>query len=741
MPLTEGQNVGPYRIVAQLGFGGMATVYKAYHARLDRYVAIKVMHQAFQEDETFLARFQREAQIVARLEHPHIVQVYDFAEHENQPYLVMKYVEGRTLKGLLTHNPPTLSETLRILTHIADALDYAHRAGVLHRDIKPSNIILASDGTPYITDFGLARMAQINESTLSADVLLGTPHYISPEQAMGSRELTSATDLYSLGVVVYELFTGRVPYTSDTPFAVIHSHIYSPLPKPSAINPEISPELEAVLSKALAKNPADRYPTARDMMNAVKEAITASNMTTLDPQRVQHAQSLTGEIPPTASVVQPPVIGGTQARLDRLSKPAALDPDETAPPIPLASKDASVTPADSTPSARFPLPNRESAEANARSGAPAPQPPRAPGSPNPMTAGGLAGSIGGLVGSAARLGIESAARAISEANVNIQAEIEKNASRQGKPIPGAKIMHRSDDGAQIAKLPNGGVHVRTKYGVELRFDQNDTINAPWWNKIKDGEWEEALNEIIAENDEIAPPDDTAAIRRRAEKQMKERNGFMMHLIPFVLVNLVLLGIAGETSADGGFNWAVFPLFGWGAGLAAHWVNVYYRTGMREARRIAAIQRAYRAELGERWYTADKNHLKEIRRRVNKPYQKRREFFTHFAVYIMINLMLQIAFGPGWTMFALFGWGVGLVAHAADTFGWSLSGESQDRHMEKMLQMERSLIGESEKRKNDESEAVKRKNDEPDVRLNEDGEFTDSMVEELEENQRRRRGRR
>ncbi len=736
MPLTEGQNVGPYRIVAQLGFGGMATVYKAYHARLDRYVAIKVMHAAFQEDETFLARFQREAQIVARLEHPHIVQVYDFAEHEKQPYLVMKYVEGRTLKGLLTHNPPSLSETLRIMTHIADALDYAHRAGVLHRDIKPSNIILGNDGTPYITDFGLARMAQINESTLSADVLLGTPHYISPEQAMGSRELTSATDLYSLGVVMYELFTGRVPYTSDTPFAVIHSHIYSALPKPSAINPEIPPQLEAVLNKALAKNPADRYPTARDMLNAVKEAITTSGMNQLDPKRVEHAQSLTGELPATNSAepAQAP-IGGTQARLDRLSKPASahpIDPDETAPPIPLASANPAATPLDSTPSARFPLP--KSAESTGQT----PPPARAPGSA-PISPGGLAGSIGGLVGSAARLGIESAARALSEANVNIQAEIEKN-SKRPRPIPGAKVMHRSDDGAQISKLPNGGVHVRTKHGVELRFDQTDTINAPWWNKIKDGQWEEALNEIVAENDEIAPPDDTAAIRRRAEKQMKERNGFLMHLIPYIFVNLLLVGIATEGGGDGGLGWAVFPLFGWGAGLAAHGVNTYFRTGMREAHRIAAIQRAYRAELGENWYMADKTTLKEIRRRVNKPYQKRREFFTHLAVFVLINIMLSLGL-PGFvSTIAFLGWGIGLVAHAVDTFGWNLSSGSQDRHMEKMLEMERSLIDATEKRKHVEDSDYKRKNDEPDVRLNEDGEFTDSMVEELEADHRRRRGR-
>src|SRR5690606_9931903 len=220
MALTEGQVIGPYKIVEQMGQGGMATIYKAYHARLDRMVAIKVMHQAFLEDQNFLSRFEREAQIVAKLEHPHIVPVYDFAEHEGQPFLVMKYIEGQTLKALNERGALPLEEIVRIMPPIAAALDYAHRQGVLHRDIKPSNIILDNQGTPYLTDFGLARMAQSGESTLSTDMLLGTPHYISPEQAMGRRDLDSRTDLYSLGVVLYELVVGRVPFSADTPFAV-----------------------------------------------------------------------------------------------------------------------------------------------------------------------------------------------------------------------------------------------------------------------------------------------------------------------------------------------------------------------------------------------------------------------------------------------------------------------------------------------------------------------------------------
>jgi serine/threonine protein kinase len=286
MPLFEGQQIGPYKIVAQLGQGGMASVYKAYHAKLDRYVAIKVMHQAFLEDPNFHARFEREAQIVAKLEHANIIPVYDYSEFEGQPYLVMKYVEGRTLKNILSKGQPALDETLRIMTPIASALTYAHARGVLHRDIKPSNIVIDNDEVPYLTDFGLARIAQAGESTMSQDVILGTPQYISPEQARGERNLDSRTDLYSLGVILYEMAVGRVPFNADTPYAIVHDHIYSELPKPSSINETITPAMESVLLKALAKEPADRFSTANEMMDAFKAAIGGVSVAAPAPRPV-----------------------------------------------------------------------------------------------------------------------------------------------------------------------------------------------------------------------------------------------------------------------------------------------------------------------------------------------------------------------------------------------------------------------------------------------------------------------
>ena len=271
MSFNVGENVGPYRIIEQLGQGGMATVFKAYHASLDRYIAIKVLHPAFGEDPAFEARFQREARVVAKLEHPNIVPIYDYAEHEKRPYLVMKFIEGSTLKAKLDQGPLASNEILGIVDAVGSALAYAHKRNVLHRDIKPSNVLVAEDGQIYLADFGLARIAQLGESTLSGDMIIGTPQYISPEQAMGVKDLDERTDLYSFGVMLYELVVGKVPFNADTPFAIIHDHIYSPLPLPRKVNPSVPEQVERVLLKALAKDRLDRYENVNQMVSAFKE--------------------------------------------------------------------------------------------------------------------------------------------------------------------------------------------------------------------------------------------------------------------------------------------------------------------------------------------------------------------------------------------------------------------------------------------------------------------------------------
>ena len=273
MPFVIGETIGPYQLLEQLGQGGMATVYRAYHAALDRNVAIKALHPAFLEDPNFLARFQREARVVARLEHPNIVPVYDFSEHEGRPFLVMKFIEGETLKTVLHNHHPTLAETLPVVEAVGAALAYAHSQGILHRDIKPSNVLVTRAGQIYLADFGLARIAHAGHSTLTSDMMVGTPHYISPEQALARQDIDERSDIYSFGVMIYEMIVGRVPYSADTPFAIVHDHIYSPLPLPRLVNPDLPEPIERFLLKALAKTREDRFSDVNSMVAAYRAAL------------------------------------------------------------------------------------------------------------------------------------------------------------------------------------------------------------------------------------------------------------------------------------------------------------------------------------------------------------------------------------------------------------------------------------------------------------------------------------
>ncbi len=329
MPFVIGENIGPYRLVEQLGQGGMATVFKAYHPALDRYVAIKALHPALTNENNFLLRFQREAQVVARLEHPNIVPVYDYSEYEDRPYLVMKFIEGETLKARLKRGPLDKNELSTVVDSVGAALSYAHSQGVLHRDVKPSNVLLATDGRIYLADFGLARMAEAGESTISSDVMLGTPQYISPEQASGRRDLDNGTDIYSFGILLYELLVGKVPYIADTPYSIIHDHIYAPLPMPRATNPEISEAVERVLLRALAKERADRFPDVPALLAAWHQAFQ-------EPEQAgQPAIPLAAPLP-AAEVPAAPAIAaatdGAETRVAELPASPAIEAQDLAKP-------------------------------------------------------------------------------------------------------------------------------------------------------------------------------------------------------------------------------------------------------------------------------------------------------------------------------------------------------------------------------------------------------------------------
>ncbi|MFZ5903231.1 MAG: serine/threonine protein kinase [Chloroflexota bacterium] len=270
-----GQSLGRYHILEQLGEGGMATVYKAYDTRLERDVAIKIIRRgAFPPDqlEHLLKRFEREAKSLAKLSHPHIVGVIDYGKHKGSPYLVMEYLPGGTLKRRVG-KPIPWQVAAQILIPIARALEYAHERNIVHRDVKPSNILLTDIGQPMLTDFGIAKIleTEANATITGTGIGVGTPEYMAPEQWSGGA--TALSDIYSLGIVFYEMVTGRKPYMADTPAAILLKQATEPLPRPTTFVPDIPESVEKVLVKALARNPQDRYQNMKHLTTAMEELI------------------------------------------------------------------------------------------------------------------------------------------------------------------------------------------------------------------------------------------------------------------------------------------------------------------------------------------------------------------------------------------------------------------------------------------------------------------------------------
>ncbi len=276
-----GKRLGLYEVVAPLGEGGMAAVYKAYQPSMNRYVALKILPRQLASDPQFAGRFQQEAKVLAKLQHPHILPIFDFGHADGDAvnggytYIVMPLIESGTLTGTLKGKPLPLPQIRRLVSQIGEALDYAHAHGLVHRDVKPSNVLMDGRGNCLLSDFGLAKMVEGGAKFTDTGGILGTPAYMSPEQGQGL-PLDRRSDVYSLGVMLYEMATGKPPFDAETPIAIVLKHIQEPLPPPRRLNPDLPQAVEHVILKALAKDPADRFQTAREMVAALQSVIPAT---------------------------------------------------------------------------------------------------------------------------------------------------------------------------------------------------------------------------------------------------------------------------------------------------------------------------------------------------------------------------------------------------------------------------------------------------------------------------------
>ncbi len=331
-----GHTFGSYKLVAQLGRGGMATVYRGYQESIDRSVAVKVLPHEYMHDPNFSERFVAEARVLAKLVHPSIMPLYDFGTGE-VPYIVMPLMAHGTLADRLARGPLALAEVLRIAVPIASALDYAHQQGVIHRDLKPSNILFDQNDTPYLGDFGIAKALETT-SGLTGTGIIGTPDYMSPEQAQGEK-IDGRSDLYALAVVVYQLLTGHQLFHATTPMGIVLKHVTEAPPFVRLARPELPEAVDQVLQKALAKRPEDRYQTASEFVAALTAAAGQPATATAYPPATEAMQTMLK--PATMSAVPPsqgrPLTPGTPVPPVGTTRPVTpgtpMPPVETTRPV------------------------------------------------------------------------------------------------------------------------------------------------------------------------------------------------------------------------------------------------------------------------------------------------------------------------------------------------------------------------------------------------------------------------
>lgn len=314
-----GTKLGEYEIIEHVGHGVAADVYKAHQAKLNRYVAVKVLSPVFIKEEAFLARFVREAQAVAQLDHPNILPVYDFDRQDDLVYIVLQYVDTGSLDDMVGR-PLPLDFTLNILEQVGSALSYAHQRNIIHRDIKPGNILLGPGNWVLLTDFGLVKILETPADLTPSGMSLGTPAYMAPEQVAGDR-VDQRADIYSLGATLYHMVSGRVPFKGGTGMAVAFKHLSEALVPPRSFNPSLPSAVDKVIVKALAKEPDLRYQTVNELIAAFREAVERTKIPTKHPT------------PPAIKTSSQPLPASQQAQTPPSPPPTSIPLEAIWPPV------------------------------------------------------------------------------------------------------------------------------------------------------------------------------------------------------------------------------------------------------------------------------------------------------------------------------------------------------------------------------------------------------------------------
>ncbi|MEZ4594168.1 MAG: serine/threonine-protein kinase, partial [Chloroflexota bacterium] len=302
------EKIGRYEIKQEIGRGGMATVYEAYDPRFERTVALKMLPREFMHEAEFRARFTREAKTIATLEHPAIVPVYDFGEENGQPFLVMRLMTGGSLSDRLAEGPIAIDEAAVILKRLGSALDRAHSMGIIHRDLKPSNVLFDQYGDAFLADFGIVHVSSSTNALTASGSLVGTPTYMSPEQVYGDKTLDGRSDIYALGVILFQMLTGNTPYDADTPARMMMKHVMDPVPEILTVRPDLPPACNEIINKAMAKERDERFASATDLSSALtaitERGLEKPTMDRLEAELSDMKAELMEEAPPPVTAAR-----------------------------------------------------------------------------------------------------------------------------------------------------------------------------------------------------------------------------------------------------------------------------------------------------------------------------------------------------------------------------------------------------------------------------------------------------